>query len=101
MQATLMGIPVEFWAFVCFAIGAAYITFWPRPPRTATEPRTALQHFILRWFHAMTWGFLGLAALSLKFYGGSAAQIFGVLGLVSYLTFMTFFVREKMRYPKG
>jgi hypothetical protein len=31
----------------------------------------------------------------------TAAQILGALGLVSYLVFMTVFVREKMRYPQG
>ena len=101
MQSTLMGLPVEFWAIACFAIAAAYITFWPRPPRTATQPRTAWQHLVLRWFHAGTWFFLGFAALALKFFGATAAQVLGLLGLASYLVFMTVFVREKMRYPQG
>jgi hypothetical protein len=98
---TLLGIPVEFLAAICFAIAAAYATFWPRPPRTATEPRTAWQQLVLRWFHALTWLLLGLACLALKFVGVTAAQILGLLGLASYVTFMVVFVREKTRYPQG
>ena len=101
MQSTLMGIPVEFWGLVCFAIATAYTIFWPRPARTATAPRTAWQQLVLRWFHAATWILLGLASLSLKFVGFTTAQILGLLGLFAYLTFMTVFVREKMRYPQG
>lgn len=98
---TLLGLPVEVWASICFAVAAAYAVFWPRPPRTATAPRTAWQHLVLRWGHAATWISLGLAALALKYIGVSAAQILGLLGLVGYLTFMTVFVREKLRYPHG
>lgn len=101
MDNTLMGIPVEIVAAICFAIAAAYATFWPRPPRTATEPRSPWQQFVLRWFHALTWICLGLAALAVKFAGISAAQLLGLLGLAGYLTFMVVFVREKMRYPQG
>lgn len=101
MQNTLMGLPVEFWAIVCFAVAAAYAIFWPRPPRTATQPRSAWQQLVLRWFHSLTWAFLGLAALMLKFASPLAAQTLGLLGFVSYIIFMTVFVREKMRYPQG
>ena len=101
MQNTLMGIPVEFWTVVCVAIAVVYGNLWPRPPRTATTPRTAWQQLVLRWFHAGTWLCLGLAALSLKYVGATTAQVLGVLGLLSYITFMTVFVREKLRYPQG
>lgn len=101
MHSTLMGLPVEFWAIVCFVIATAYYNFWPRPARTATAPRTPFQHFVLRWFHAATWFALGLASLALKFVGIGAAQGLGLLGLAFYLLFMAVFVREKMRYPQG
>jgi len=96
-----MGLPVEIWAILCFGVAVAYTNFWPRPPRTATEPRTAIQQFILRWMHAITWYCLGVASLSLKYIGGSAAQILGLLGLGCYLLFMAVFIREKLRYPQG
>jgi hypothetical protein len=98
---TLLGIPVEIVAVICFAIAAAYATYWPRPPRTATTPRTTWQHFVLRWFHALTWLCLGLASLALKFIGVTSAQILGLLGLAGYLIFMAVFMREKLRYPQG
>ena len=101
MYDTLLGIPVEIIAAICFAIAAAYGSFWPRPPRSATEPRTFWQHLVLRWFHTLTWLCLGLAALAVKFIGMTAAQILGLLGLVSYVTFMAVFLREKLRYPQG
>jgi hypothetical protein len=96
-----MGIPVEFWAIACFAIAVVYNSFWPRPPRTATAARTAWQQLVLRWFHSAIWLCLGLAALSLKYIGATAAQILALLGLLGYLTFMAVFVREKLRYPQG
>lgn len=101
MHTTLLGIPVEFIAIICFAIGGTYANIWPRPPRSATTPRTAWQHFVLRWFHTITWVCLGLAALALKFVGVNTAVILALLGLVVYLVFMTVFMREKMRYPQG
>lgn len=101
MQNTLMGLPVEFWAILCFGVAVAYTNIWPRPPRTATEPRTPLQQFILRWMHALTWYCLGSASLALKFVGVTAAQALGILGLAAYIIFMTVFIREKLRYPQG
>ena len=74
MQNTLMGLPVEIWAVICLAVAVIYFNFWPRPPRTATVPRTAWQQLVLRWFHSLTWLFLAFAALSLKFVGVTAAQ---------------------------
>ena len=99
MQSTLMGLPVEMWAMLCFVVAGAYTIYWPRPPRTGE--RTAWQQFVLRWFHALTWAWIGLAALAMKYIGVTVAQTFGVLGLVTYLVFMIVFVREKMRYPQG
>ena len=101
MQNTLMGLPVEFWTIVCFAIAVAFYNFWPRPPQTATVPRTWLQQFVLRWFHPLTWALLGLASLSLKYFSATASQVLAVLALASYIIFMVFFVREKLRFPQG
>ena len=101
MDNTLLGLPVEVWAIVCFAIAGVYVVFWPRPPRTATTPRTLWQQLVLRWLHAVIWLCLGLAALALKYVGITAAQILGLLGLIGYFTFMTVFFREKLRYPQG
>ena len=99
MQSTLMGLPVEIWAALCFGVAGAYTIFWPRPPRTGQ--RTAWQQLVLRWFHALTWAFLGLATLSLKYVSVTGAQILGGLGFLSYIIFMVVFVRERMRYPQG
>jgi hypothetical protein len=98
---TLLGLPVEIWASICLAIAAAYYIYWPRPPRTATTPRTLWQALVLRWFHAATWLSLGLAALAMKYVGVNAAQILGILGLLFHLTFMSVFIGEKLRHPQG
>ena len=99
MQDTLLGIPVEAWAVGCLAIAVAYARFYPPAPRSA--PRSLLQHIALRWGHSLTWLFLALAALALKYVGAGIAQVLGLLGLVSYLLFMGLLLREKMRYPTG
>ena len=99
MDNTLLGIPVEIWAAGCFALAIAYSVFWPRPPRA--KQRSLWEHFVLRWLHALTWLWLGLAALSVKYVGATAAQALGVLSLISYIIFMVTLVREKFRYPTG
>ena len=88
-------------AILCMAVAVAYYNFWPRPPRTATTPRTRWQHFVLRWFHALTWLLLALASLALKFMGIDPARVLGLLGLTTYLIFMAVFVRERLKYPQG
>jgi hypothetical protein len=101
VHTTLLGLPVEIWAVLCLALAVMYFSFWPRPPRTATTPRTAWQQLVLRWFHTLVWLLLALAALALKYVGVTVAQVLGLLGLVSYFIFMAVFVREKLRYPHG
>jgi hypothetical protein len=96
-----MGIPVEAIAGICFAIAGLYAILWPRPPRTASQARPGWQALVLRWFHSATWLWLGLAALALKYVGTLPAQTLGLLGLATYLVFMTVLVREKMRFPQG
>jgi hypothetical protein len=98
---TLLGLPVEFWAIICSAVAVAYYNFWPRPPRTANTPRTWWQHLVLRWFHALTWLCLALAALMLKYIGITTAQALGLIALVAYLIFMAVFLRERLKYPQG
>lgn len=99
MENTLLGLPVEVWAVVCFAVAILYTVFWPRPPRA--KQRSAWEHFVLRWLHALTWMWLALAALSSKYVGGLAAQTLGLLAFASYIIFMVTLVREKFRYPTG
>jgi hypothetical protein len=99
MDNTLLGLPVEIWALGCFAVAVVYAYLWPRPPRA--KQRSPWEHFVLRWLHALTWLWLGLAALSVKYVGPTAAQFLGLLSLASYITFMVTLVREKFRYPTG
>mgnify|MGYP003378154648 CR=1 FL=1 len=43
MGNTLLGVPLLFWAIVCFSIAIAYYFFWPKPSARRLTPRTTGQ----------------------------------------------------------
>lgn len=95
MQETILGIPVEMVAAICIAVAVLYTIYWPKPgPGVQRAPWRA---FVLRWFHALTWVALALAAPSVKYIGLGVAQVLGVLGLLIYLTFMAALLTDRRR----
>lgn len=99
MDNTLLGLPVEILAAGCFAVAVVFTVLWPPPPKA--KIRSRWEHFVLRWLHALTWFWLTLAILSVKYVGGVAAGTLGLLALVSYFVFTVTLMREKFRYPAG
>ena len=58
---TFLGIPLWICAAVCFVLACLWLYFWPQDPAGSASPVRLL---ILRWFHAVTWALLGVAAIS-------------------------------------
>ena len=65
-----------------------WIIFWPSDKTTATA---GMRFIILRWFHALVWLFLALAAFLAAFHllgGASTARMVAFLALITYLVFI-------------
>ena len=88
MNNKLFGVPLVLWGVLCSVLTIVWIFVWPGDKATAT---TGLRFIILRWFHALVWLFLAIAAFIAAFnvLGGSAtARRVAWLSLVTYLVFM-------------
>lgn len=92
MQQKLLGVPLAIWGSLCTLLTIVWVFVWPR---NQVSPGNYLNFFILRWFHALTWFFLALAAFiaAYKPEGGTIlARRVAFLSLLAYLIFMFTFV---------
>lgn len=92
MQAKLFGVPLIIWGVVCIVLTIVWTVVWPSEKVT---PDGGLRFLILRWFHALTWLLLALAAFIAGFnvVGGTAtARTIAFLSLLIYLIFMATFI---------
>jgi len=95
MDNTLLGVPLVFWAVICFSIAIAYYFFWPQPSPKRLTPRTRAQHIILRYFHALVWVLLGTGCLlGWAGYGGLGGAV-ALLGVPVYGVFLYFVIRDR------
>jgi len=88
MDAKLIGIPLVVWGALCLLLAAIWMIVWPHGKANADD---GLRFVILRWFHALVWLLLALAAFLAAFnlLGGAAtARIVAFLALITYLVFM-------------
>lgn len=95
MSSTFLGLPLFVWGIACLGVASIWVSVWPRDRGTSTG---GLRFMILRWFHALTWLLLGVAAFTAGFpgLGGTRlAQPIALLALALYLIFMTTFVTSK------
>lgn len=92
MQSKLLGVPLVVWGGLCTLLTIVWVFVWPSEK---VIPGNFLNFFILRWFHALTWLFLALAALIAAFKqegGRLLARRVAFLSLIAYLVFMFTFV---------
>ncbi len=85
---TFWGIPLWLCALVCFAMTCVWIFVWPRERVSSTS---GLRFIILRWFHALTWVLLALAALvgmTSQPWMPLVCRILAFGSLAAYLTFI-------------
>ena len=95
MDARLLGVPLIIWGALCLVLTAVWVVVWPHDKATAVD---GLRFFILRWFHALVWLLLAIAAFIAAFNllgGASTARIVAFLALISYLVFMVTFITSR------
>jgi hypothetical protein len=94
---TLFGLPLAFWGIGCLAVAVAYYRIWPVPSPKRTQPRTAWQHFMLRYSHSLVWVLLaagcflsGAGYISVGLWLAAAA-------LPLYIVFLVMLVQDRNR----
>jgi hypothetical protein len=95
MDAKLFGVPLVLWGSLCLILAVVWVIIWPHD-RAATA--NGVRFFILRWFHALVWLLLAIAAfiIGLQVLGGApTARIVALLALISYLIFMATLVTSR------
>jgi hypothetical protein len=95
MDGKFLGVPLVVWGALCLALTVVWIVFWPSDKATATA---GLRFVILRWFHALAWLFLALAAFLAAFNASSGlatARVVAFLALITYLVFMGTFITTR------
>ena len=95
MGITLLGVPLVFWAVVCFSIAVAYYFFWPKPSSRRQTPRTPFQHIVLRYFHALVWVLLGIGCLLGWFSSGELGRWVALAAIPVYAIFLIYVVRDR------
>ncbi len=94
---TLIGIPLLAIGGFCLFLTLLWIFIWPRGRVT---PADGIRYLVVRWFHALVWLLLALAALvaGLELFGGLAlAQPLALLSLIVYFVFMFTLMTSKQR----
>lgn len=98
MGTTFFGVPLLVWGGVCLALALVWVVIWPSKRIAHTS---GVRFFILRWFHALTWLFLALAAFMSSFNilgGASTARVVAQLSLATYLIFIGAVVTSSARH---
>lgn len=95
LESKLWGVPNLVWGGVCLILTIVWIIVWPGDK---VIPGDIVRFFILRWFHALTWLLLALAAFmaAFKLFGGKGtARFVAFLSLPVYLIFLITFVTSR------
>ncbi len=86
MENTLFGIPLPILGFICLGFAVPWFFVWPIP-NPNDPPRPAWRHFVLRWFHSLTWISLAMACFVAS---PETAWLSGALGILAVILFITF-----------
>jgi hypothetical protein len=90
-----LGLPLPVWGVFCLAFSLLWVFIWPSD---RAVPAEAIRYFILRWFHALVWVLLGLAAFIAAFQklgGARLARPVALASLIVYLVFMAVFLTSQ------
>ncbi|MBK9711019.1 MAG: hypothetical protein IPO81_06715 [Kouleothrix sp.] len=88
MDRKFLGVPLVVWGTLCIVLTIVWSIFWPHQKAATT---TGLRFVILRWFHALVWLLLAIAAFlaAIDGLGGPAlARTVAFLSLIAYLVFL-------------
>ena len=99
----LLGVPLFIWGGACLALATLWTIFWPRDRVSTTS---GLRFVIVRWFHALTWLLLAIAAFVAYFnlLGPDNARQIAFAALMVYLIFVATLVTNReprTKTPKG
>jgi len=74
------------WGALGLIVSAVWLFVWPSDQAVGVS---ALQYFVLRWFHAIVWLLLSAAAFAAAAPGRArVAQVLGWLALLAYAVFL-------------
>ena len=59
MESTFFGLSLTYWSIPCLMMAVVWFFVWPSYRAQSVGP---LRRVVLRWFHALTWFALALAA---------------------------------------
>lgn len=97
LESKLWGVPHVIWGVICLLFTIVWIFVWPKNKIVTSK---VLQFFIIRWFHALTWLLLAIAAFIAAFnlFGGKGtAGFIALLSLPVYLIFLLTLVINRKR----
>jgi hypothetical protein len=83
-----LGLPPWLWGLLCLGLTAVWVVVYPRP---LAARLSGWRFIVIRWFHALTWLLLAVAAFLAAFnpLGGAAlAQPVALASLGVYVVFM-------------
>lgn len=83
----LWGVPFFVWSGICLILAIVWVFVWPAD-RAVTL--TGVRLFVLRWFHALTWLLLAIAALAAAFPALAATSIPRMVALAALAVYLTF-----------
>lgn len=89
MEAKFLEVPLVAWGVLCCVLTIVWLVFWPTDKATSS---LGFRFVILRWFHALVWFLLAIAAFVAAFniVGGPAtARVLAFLSFITYVIFIT------------
>jgi hypothetical protein len=95
MENRFLGVPLPILGMLALLITVIWIFVWPSDRAALGEP---VRYFILRWFHAIVWLLLALAAFIAGFNlpgGVRLAKPVAFVSLIIYLIFMAAFLTSR------
>jgi hypothetical protein len=95
MSAELLGVPLLFWGLGCLLMAALWSVVWPA--RRVTRGGAA-GYVVLRWFHALTWLLLAMAAFAGSLdppVSTGLVRFLALLALMVYTVFVVALLRSK------
>ena len=91
----ILGIPFSTWGYVCLVFSIIYLFVYPKPSKKYS---VRLPRFVLRWFHPMVWILLAVSSFirRVDFLEQYQVPLFlAVIGLVIYIVFIIYFIRDQ------
>lgn len=87
MGEQLFGVPLIVWGAICLSLAVLWTVMWPSAKAAHVK---GVRLIVLRWFHALVWLLLALAAFAAAFNVTGAIVVASVLALLSIVVYFVF-----------